>query len=136
MGGLLWLAFQGHVWARDFVQAAWPLFILTAGFCTVMIVTDRDALAGKIGIVAGVAILFMARLGIMPEATLLTLAPWALIVTGAVIALSGLGLRVRPAAERPTIRMEDGLRGTMRERERCLHHPFGHGTSGRRAQAS
>jgi hypothetical protein len=90
MGGLLWLASQGHVWARDLVVTAGPLFILAAGILAVIIVTDHDDLVGKSGIVAGVAFLFMARFGIVPEATILTLGPWPLIVMGTVIALSGV----------------------------------------------
>jgi hypothetical protein len=105
MGGLLWLASQGHVWARDLVAAAGPLFILAAGILAAIVVTDHEDIAGRSGIVAGVAILAMARFGIVPEATILTLGPWALVVMGAVIGVSGLGIRgrrllvVRPMSE-------------------------------------
>jgi hypothetical protein len=142
MGGLLWLASQGHVWAQDLVVAAGPLLILIAGILAVMIVTDHDAVAGKSGIVAGVAILVMARFGIVPEATVLTLGPWALIVMGMVIALAGLGRHARsgPAwlvgagvAARPDADSLDAAR----EYEPRLNSPLKNGTSGRqRAKAS
>jgi hypothetical protein len=66
MGGLLWLAFQNYGWARDFVQAMWPLFIVIVGVSTVAIVTDGDTAAGKVALVAGVAIVFVAKFGGVP----------------------------------------------------------------------
>ena len=98
MGGLLWLAFQGHVWARDFVQAMWPLFIVIVGVSTVVIVTDGDTVAGKVAVVAGMAIVLLAKFGVVPEVTLQTLGPWALALVGAAIPLSGLGRRARSVA--------------------------------------
>jgi hypothetical protein len=95
MGGLLMLAWAGHPWAVDLVRGAWPLFILAVGFCTVMVVTDPDDIVGKVSVVAGLVILFTGRFGIMPEATLRTLGPWAFVMAGLAIALSGVGLRVR-----------------------------------------
>ncbi len=137
MGGLLWAAFQGHTWARDLVQAAWPLFILTAGFCTVMIATDRDDVAGRIGIVAGVVVLFAARIGLVPDAVLLTIGPWAFVLVGLAIALSGLGLRARPAVEGTATETEVDPRGTARTYEPRPHPAFVSDTSRRqRARAS
>jgi hypothetical protein len=95
MGGLLLLASGGHPWARDVVRGAWPLFILAVGFCTVMVVTDRDDVVGKMSVVVGVAIVFVARFGIVPGATLLVLGPWAFVLAGLAIALSGVKLRAR-----------------------------------------
>ena len=106
MGGLLMLASGGHPWAIDLVRGAWPLFILAVGFCTVMVVTDRDDVVGKLGVVAGLAILFAARLGIMPEATLRELGPRAFVLAGLAIALSGVELHVRPVGQdksRPSV---------------------------------
>jgi hypothetical protein len=98
MGGLLMLAAGGHTWAIDLVRGAWPLFILAVGFVTVIIVTDRDDVVGKLSVGAGLVILFAARLGIVPEATLRELGPWAFILAGLAIALSGVGLHGRPVA--------------------------------------
>lgn len=125
MGGLLWLAFQNHVWARDFVQAMWPLFIVIVGVSTVAIVTDGDTAAGKVALVAGVAIVFLAQFGIVPEATLQILGPWALALVGVAIALSGLGHRARPAAERTASRTEAGRRGMAQAHPHAARLPNG-----------
>src|SRR6185295_6750339 len=53
MGGLLMLAAGSHSWVVDLVRGAWPLFILAVGTCTVMIVTDRNDVVGKLSVVAG-----------------------------------------------------------------------------------
>ena len=132
MGGLLWLAFQEHVWARP-RPGPWPLFILIAGFCAVLIVTDRDRVVGKIGIVAGVSLLLMARLGLVPELELRTLGPWAVALAGAAIALSGFWLRGRPIDERT----EADAQGAARGCEQPLQRAFARDTSGRhQAKAS
>jgi hypothetical protein len=99
MGGLLMLALAGHPWAIDLVRGAWPLFILAVGVCTVMIVTDRDDVVGKLSVVAGLVIVFAARFDIMPEATLRELGPWAFVLAGLAIALSGVELRAQPVAQ-------------------------------------
>jgi hypothetical protein len=99
MGGLLMLASGGPSWASDLIRGAWPLFILAVGFVTVIVVTDRDDVVGKLSVVAGLVILFAARFGIMPEEALRALGPWAFVLAGLAIALSGVGLRARPAGQ-------------------------------------
>jgi hypothetical protein len=95
MGGLLMLATAGYDWAVDLVRGAWPLFIVGVGFTTVLIVTDRGDIVGKLSVVAGLLILFAARFGIVPEVTLREIGPWAFVLAGLTIALSGVGLHVR-----------------------------------------
>jgi hypothetical protein len=98
MGGLLMLAVGGYSWASDLIRGAWPLFILAVGFVTVFIVTDREDVVGKLSVVAGLVILFAARFGIVPETTLRELGPWAFVLAGLAIALSGVGLNGRPVS--------------------------------------
>jgi hypothetical protein len=98
MGGLLMLTSAGYPWAIDLVRGAWPLFILAVGFVTVIVVTDRDDVVGKLSVVAGLVILFAARFGIVHEATLRELGPWAFILAGLAIALSGVEIHGRPVA--------------------------------------
>jgi hypothetical protein len=133
VGGLLWLAFQGHVWARDLVAGVWPLFVLAAGTVAAIIVTDRHDIMGTSGISAGVAVLFMAWLGMVPEATAPTLGPWALVVMGAGIALSGLGPRARPVGEGLASGTDAGPLDTTREFEHCLNSQSREAMSGRQA---
>jgi hypothetical protein len=124
MGGLLWLAFQGHVWAREIVAGAWPLFILGVGTVAVMVVTDRNDIMGKSVLIAGAAIMLVAALGSAPEATLVTLGPWALVVMGAVLALGGLGPRGRPVGEGAAIGTDVRSLDTRRAYKHGLNLPL------------
>jgi hypothetical protein len=126
MGVLVWLASLGHVWAWDIAVAAGPLLILAAGILAAIILTDRDEAPGRYAIAAGLALLFAASLGIVPEAIFATLAPWALVALGTVIALSGPGLLSRSATERTAAARS----GTTRGDGQRLHRPFGQGASG------
>lgn len=124
MGGLLLLASEGHSWASDLVRAAWPLFILAVGFCAVIVVTDREDVVGRASVIIGVAILFLARFGVMPEATLHTVGPWAFILAGLTIALSGVWLRVQPVRQDEDwlpANAPSGQTPTSQEQRCCQH---------------
>lgn len=95
MGGLLMLASEGRYWVVDLVRGAWPLSILAVGTSMVMMATDRDDVVGKLSVGAGLVILFAASLGLIPEATLREVGPWAFVLAGLAVALSGVVRRVR-----------------------------------------
>jgi hypothetical protein len=137
IGGLLWLAGHEHAWARELVRDASPLLILVVACCIAMIVTDRDDVVGKLGIAAGVGLLFMARLDLVPEPMLRTLGIWAFVLVGAALAISGLRRRARTVDEGTVAVAETNPQSPAPAYAQVPHPAFGrYGTERQRAKAS